>query len=190
MDEPIYETTHQMGDIPCIAIILLLAFFPFLGVLIIGIAVYVFYVSVTEDGYSVVLVFTCLSPIVIIGLNCIFLGWAFIQSGLSKFRFQADGIYVIRPLSRNHLIPWNQFREICVCYGTFTTRGSSAAVTVICCVKHGEEKNASGHWKTDNPFRYNSVITILYSQEAYERIKDMCPFAVVDLRNTTADKLK
>lgn len=189
MDKPIYETTHQMGNIPSMVIILLLAFFPVLGVLMIGTAVYVFYISVAVDGYSVGLVFTCIFPVIVLGLICILLGWAFIQGGLSKFRFQADGIYVIRPLSHNRLIPWDQFQEICVCYGAFTTRGTPNAAVVICCVKHGETKNAAGRWKTDNPFRYNSVISILYSQEAHAKIKDVCPFEVIDLRNTTAYKL-
>ena len=186
MNEHPYETGHQMGNLPNVVIFLLLAGFPFLGFGFFAFLIYVSYISVIQDGYSISFVAVFIVPLIGVAVLLLVFGWLFISKGLAKYCFQTDGLSVKYPFRAKTFIPWHDFQQVCVCYAAYTTRGAKRAATVICLVKTGEKKNIYGRWKTDNPFRYRSVITIDYKPELYTEIKKRCPLEVVDLRETQA----
>lgn len=190
MNKPVYKTSHQMGSYSPIIILLLLGFFPVLAVGLLILGIYTAYVSIIYDGYPIELIFPLVSIIIALATFFLLIGLAFISSGLARYCFKIDGLEVKYPLQPRCLIPWEDFQQVCIVYAAFTTRGERRANTVICCVKKGEKKNIYGRWKTDNPFRYRTVICIAYSPELYEGIKEKCPYKVEDLRNTPAYWLK
>lgn len=184
-----YSTSHQMGNFPKGIIILMLGFFPFLGSILFFLSIYVLYSSYILDGYP--LGYSCASFafVMLVSIFCHLIGWAFISRGLAKYRFADNGLIAIFPLRRDEIIPWECFQQICVCYAAYTTRGERRANTVICCIKKGETRNGLGRWKTDNPFRYRSVICIEYNDALLNGLIEKCPDTVVDLRNTPEYRL-
>lgn len=181
MTHPVFETKNQFGSTPPFVIFLLLSAFPLISIGLIGLMVYSAVAAESTPVFFVVYIFV---PCMGIALFLLYVGWKFIVIGLAKYRFQDDGLFVKYPLKEGFVITWDAFQEVCVCYAAYTTRGPRRANVVICCVKKGEKQNGYGRWKTDNIFRHKSVITIDYSLELLEGIKEKCPYEVVDLRNT------
>lgn len=117
------------------------------------------------------------------------LGWVTISNLYAKYEFFPEGIKVKYPLRSFKFFSWKEFQQICICYADYTTRGPRKANSVICFVKKGEKKNIIGRWKTDNLFRYKSVITVDYTEELYEEVKKLCPYDIPDLRKTRTYRL-
>ena len=178
-----YSTTHQMGDYPKSIIVLILGFFPFLGIVLSIAAICVSYSAYALDGYSLTYSLILFAYIMLVSIICFFFGWCFISRGLAKYRFTDIGLTAKFPLKKEIIIPWESFQQVCVCYAAYTTRGVRRANTVICCVKKGETKNGLGRWKTDNPFRYRSVICIEYREALLNGLVEKYCGTVVDLRN-------
>ena len=189
MNQCIYETKHQMGEYPWIVICMVLGFFPFVGLALIACSILASYSVIAHDGYPVCVGFLLLAIIGGTGIALLATGWQFITVGLARYRFVTEGIYAKYPLRTEQLLPWNAFQQVCVCYSAYTTRGKQKANTIICCVKHGERRNSCGRWKTENPFRYRNIVCIEYTLALHERIKDLCPYTVIDLRETKEYKL-
>ena len=189
MEKEYYSNT-QMGNYPKYVVFLLFSFFPLLGILLACAAVYASFVSIVIDGSPLELGIALF--VYTMSVACFFfvLGWALLSTGLAKYRFKSDGLYAKYPARPEIKIPWDEFQQICICFAAYTTRGVPRANTVICCVKNGEKHNGRGRWKTDNPFRYRSVICIDYKPALVEGLKEKCPYTVVDLRNTPAYKLR
>ena len=183
-----YISHTQMGTLPKFIVLLLLGFFPCLGVLLTVTAFLAFFSFIIE-GVPLFFALLLFLLVIIIAVFCFAYGWALICYGLAQYRFHKDGLFVKYPLSSEQCIPWADFQEICVCYAAYTTRGTPRANTVICCVRKSEKKNSIGRWKTDNPFRYKTVMCIDYRPSLLEGIKEMCPFEIPDLRNTSAYRL-
>ena len=183
-----YVSSSQMGPYPRCCIFLILSFFPLLGV---GMGIAAFYLSWLSlaDGSSITFVLILFVFQMSIASFCVVLGWTFICSGLAQYRFETDGLYVKYPLREEFLIPWTDFQQVCICRAAYTTRGEPRANDVICCVKHGEKYNWRGRWKTDNPFKYRSVICIHYTENLAEGITEMCPYNVPDLRESLKYRL-
>lgn len=191
MIRPVFETSHQMGPYSPFVIFLLLGSFPLIGISLIALGIYTAYAAIVYDGWNYVT--AAIVNLVPIGAPATFLlwyGWVLIEGGLAKYRFEANGLQVKYPLLPERIISWDEFQQICVVRAAFTTRGERRANTVICCVKKGEKKNIYDRWKTDNPFRYRSVICIAYTPELHEGIKIRCPYEVFDLRDTPAYRLQ
>ena len=185
----LYETEHQMGPYPKVIIWAILGAFPTVGTLMMIFAFYAAYLCVAVDGSPISVSILLFTYVFGIGLILVRIGWQFITVGLARFRFSKEGIYSKYPLQQEQLHPWDDFQEVCVCYAAYTTRGPRKANTIICCVKHGERKNLYGRWKADNIFRYRSIISIEYSDALHCGIKEMCPYEVIDLRNTLSYRL-
>lgn len=177
-----------MGPYPKWLIALILSFFPVLGLGLVITAFYVSWFSLAE-GESIEFVIFFFVFTLIVAVFCITLGWAYISMGLAQYRFETDGLYVKYPLREELLVPWYDFQQVCICRAAYTTRGEPKANDVICCVKHGEKYNWRGRWKTDNPFKYRSVICIAYTPFLAEGISEKCPYDVPDLRNTLRYRL-
>ena len=187
-DSCLYETGHQMGTYPKAVIWAILSVLPTVGILLIVSALFASISIITIDGYPVSVAFSLFTVMAGIGLIFLLLGWQFITVGMARYRFSKEGIYANYPLQHERLYPWTDFQEVCICYSAYTTRGPRKANTIICCVKYGERKNLYGRWRTENPFRYRSIISIEYSPALYCGIKEMCPYDVIDLRGTQAYK--
>ena len=115
------------------------------------------------------------------------MAWA--SDWYAKYEIKADGLYIKYPLEPVGKISWEEFQVVCVCHAHFNY-GSGTAAPIICCVKKGEKRSwFSGRWKTENPYKYRSVIQIAYTDEVYEEFKQNCPYPVPDLRNTRRYKI-
>ena len=115
-----------------------------------------------------------------------------ISMNFFKYEILAEGIRTKYPLQDWRLISWDAFQQVCVCYRGYTTRGQGTehtAQSVVCFVKKGEKKNLYGRWKADNSFHHRSVISIDYTDELYEEVKEKCPYEVPDLRKTRLYRL-
>ncbi len=133
-------------------------------------------IIVNYIAYSII----CL-PIAIFWFS---LGWAMISHGKAEYTFHPDGIRAKFPFRKEEFYPWEEFQQVCVCYAHYSSRGPSWALPIICCVKKGEKVTAMGRWKTENPYRYRTVICVKYTPELYEEVVAKCPMEVPDLRNT------
>ena len=188
MQDAKYISLSQMGPYPKWFISLLLSFFPLLGLALGSLAFYVSWISFSE-GESIAFVLIFFVFTLTVAVFCISLGWAYISMGLAQYRFETVGLYVKYPLRKGFLIPWDAFQQVCICRAAYTTSGEPKANDVICCVKHGEKYNWRGRWKTDNPFKYRSVICIAYTPLLAEGITEKCPYDVPDLRETLRYRL-
>ena len=189
MNKPIFQTGHQMGQYSPVFIFILLSFYPFVGIGLIVLGGYSAYTAIVYDGYSPCVTLILCSFIWIIALFFLILGWVTISDGLSQYWFEEKGLRVKYPLRSAFLIPWDDFQEVCIIFAAYTTRGERRANSVICCIKKGEKKNSRGRWKTDNPFRYRSVISIAYTPYLHEGIKVMYPYQLFDYRERPEYKL-
>ena len=124
-----------------------------------------------------------------VAMLLIWIGWIIISQSYARYEFTEDGIKVKYPLRTLKFIPWDEFQEVCICYDYYVSKGPRWANRAICCISKKEEKNAFGRWKTENPFRYKSVIVMDYTDELYQKIKEKCPYDIPDLRKTPAYKL-
>lgn len=110
------------------------------------------------------------------------------QMDFSKFNIDLDGINAKYPFHAEKLISWDEFQQVCVCYGDYSKAGISAFV-YICFIKKGAKKDFYGRWKANTPSHYRKIITMNYTDELYEEVKNKCPYEVVDLRNTRIYRL-
>lgn len=183
-----FTTSNHMGT-PKIVVILLLPFFPLLGVFLSFSAIYVFYDMYIVNGNSLPAVLFFLSFIIPVAVLCYILGWLLIENGMARYTFTDNGLIAKYPFRKPIIVPWDDFQQVCICYAAYTTRGKPRASTVICCVKKGERKTSVGRWKTDNPFRYRSVICIPFREALLNGLKKTYPGEVVDLRDTLTYRL-
>lgn len=121
---------------------------------------------------------------ILVGILVLFLHWWLILEYCTKYKVSEEGLLVKYPLEKWELISWKEFQEVCVCYHMPPARNYEAAYVVICCVKHGEQKNVYGRWKDVNPLRFRSVIRMDYTEELHKEVKKNCPYKVKDLRET------
>ena len=116
--------------------------------------------------------------------------YAAITSYLSftaEYKIEENGIKAKYLYGPENYIPWDEFQQVCECYGD--DYKSKIQQVYICCVKKGEKKNFFGRWKANDPLHYRTVITMYYTDELYEEIKEKCPYQVPDLRKNRAYRL-
>lgn len=124
---------------------------------------------------------------IIIGTWILIYTYKLYSSYNAKYKIDERGIIAKYPFHSVKLIPWSEFQQVCVCYGDYSKANS--AFVYICCVKKDEKKNFYGRWKTNSAFHYRTVITMDYTEQLYDEIKEKCPYEVLDLRNTRAYRL-
>lgn len=180
--------TPKQPMLPKWLLITMIAFFPLIGVFIIAVSVWLL-IDEISTAFPLVFLTTYLPIFICSGVFLILLGWNFYSSVTANYKYTTNGLLVKYPFQTEILLPWTSFQQVCVCYATYTTRGEQMANSVICFVKHGEKKNGSMRWKTDNPFRHRRVICIEYTPELYEQVKAVCPYEISDLRHTMAYKM-
>jgi len=189
LEQDKYFSSTQTGSYPKWFVALLLSVCPVLGLGLAITAFYVSWLSLAEGESSIEFVIFFFVFTLIVAVFFLILGWVLISAGLAQYRFETDGLYVKYPLRNEFLVPWDAFQQVCICRAAYTTRGHRKANDCICCVKHGEKTNLLGRWKTDNPFKYRSVICIDYTPYLAEGIAEKCPYDVPDLRETRTYRL-
>lgn len=104
----------------------------------------------------------------------------------TEYEIQNEGIYLASRLFAKQLITWNEFREVCLCYSGIHRDFDNirCGYAVICFVRLGALKRSNGRWNTDGLFNYRYLITMNYTYELYQKVKEKCPLEVVDLRDT------
>ena len=180
-----YISPHQMGNYPKLFFTIALGFFLLVGI---GVGVLGFYTAFFTEGDSITLKIQLLILSMSVAVIVCGFGWATFSSASARYTFTDQGLLVKYPAKKEELISWDAFQQVCVCYAAYTQSGTRAC-TVICCVKKGERKNGIGRWKTDNPFRYRTVIRIEYKESLLNGLKDKYPGTVEDLRNTPQYRL-
>ena len=180
--------TPQQPMLPKWLLITLIAFFPLIGIFIIAFSVWLLIAGIST-ALPVVFLVTYLTIFISLGVFLVLLGWNFYSSVTANYNYTTIGLLVKYPFQTEILLPWTSFQQVCICYAAYTTGGEQMANSVICFVKHGEKKNGSMRWKTDNPFRHRSVICIDYTPELYDQVKAVCPYEISDLRHTMAYKM-
>lgn len=188
MVDPVYETPKETRPNPII-FSLSSIFFLLLGICLIVFGIYIAYRSIVFDGYPIWIIAVFLVFVFSIAGFVFMFEWVSSSAALAIYRFDENGLWAKYPFHDPILILWGDFQQVCVLYAAYTTCGRPRACSTICCVKMGEKKNGRGRWKTDNLFRYRSVICIPYTPELYEGIKIKCPYEVPDLRQTLTYRL-
>lgn len=179
-----YSTSHQMGNLPNFFIVLLLSIFPLLGVFLFFFAFYVpYYDCVFEGGTIAAFEIGTFIFNILLAISAFMIGWTLIKICLARYRFEDIGLAIKYPLEKEIIVPWEDFQQICVCYDAYTPNVPRRTSTAICCVKKGETKNSVRRWKTDNIFRYRTLICIDYSEPLLNGITEKYPGTVVDLRD-------
>ncbi len=124
--------------------------------------------------------------LIIIGILFFFLagmGWCIHMRYGAVYEFSDEGVWAKYPFRKRYLNQWDEFQEVCAAYHEFDVRkGMGKGLSVIYCIRKGQKKNVYGRWKI-NPYLYKKVITVAYSPELFEGVKDKCPFAVTDERD-------
>lgn len=186
MIKPTYEAPHQMGEkTPKFVILLVFSAFPLFGVALMALGIFGLYWEVRNGRiYEGIETFFLAFGT---GFFLLILGWKIIMWGGASYRFETDGLHVKYPFHSWHIIPWDSFQQVCVLYSMIKREH---AHTDICCIMKGEKTNMFGRWKTDNPFKYRTVISISYTPELHEGIKERCPYEIFDLRGTPNYRLK
>lgn len=190
MEKKFITPPHQMGPYPPMIVAAMLSFFPLLGVGLLIATIWLIAYHLSNEAFDIIYFACILFFIGGAGIFFICLGWCFLSKGLAQYRFKNSGLIAKYPLRDEIIIPWEEFQQICICYAAYTTAGPRRANTVICFVKKGEHKNGNGRWKTDNPFRYRSVICIDYNPALEVGLREKCPYAVEDLRQSRIYRLK
>ena len=116
-------------------------------------------------------------------------GWLLYTDDRAQYDFSSEGVGVKYLLEKRKVIPWEEFKEVCICYTSYTTRGERFAHSVICFVKPGAKYNFYGRWPADNPLHSRKVLSIEYTDEIFEEVQRNCPFTIPDLRKTRRYRL-
>ncbi len=106
-----------------------------------------------------------------------------------KVWFEEEGIRLKCFGEPQSYILWRELQQVCICYSGYSTRGPHTAQTVLVCVKAGEKKNDMMRWKTDNFLHFRNVVTMEFTPELYQKIAEVCPLEIIDLRNTPEYRL-
>ncbi len=155
-----------------------------MGLALGGLAVWTF-IDTMQKGYSILYTVGLFFVGMLCAVFVFLLGWCFANIILAWYRFASDGLYIKYPLQKGKLIPWNEFQQVCICYGGYGGNADLPLKEVLCFVKKGEKESPlHGRWKTDNPFHYRSVISIAYTPELHEGLKQKYPGDIVDWRGS------
>lgn len=114
---------------------------------------------------------------------------AYYDCNWAKYEVVYHGLRVKYPFQSEKLIEWNEFQQVCICYGEVKTKGLHWAYVYICFVKKGQRKTPSGRWK-HGAFNYRGVIPMNYTDALYNEVKAKCPLGIVDLRDTPEYAIK
>jgi len=120
---------------------------------------------------------------VLVGMGFCLLALCFYLLYGYKCTISELGVTVKYPLGKGRLHTWGEFQQVCICYDMdYKQSPLDARFSVICCIKHGVEKNSYGRWRINNPLYLGSIITMDYTKKLHKEMKEHCPQKVVDLR--------
>lgn len=115
----------------------------------------------------------------------------FYDRGKAKYKVTEEGLWTSYPFQSLRLIPWSEFQEVCVCYAIIERKYGSDRYVIVCFVKHGMTKDYKGRWNTESIFTpYRNLISVDYTYELHDELKEKCPLGVLDLRDTPEYAIK
>ena len=182
MEKHVHEVESQLKGYPKVVVVIMLAFFPMIGVGLLGIGI-IFVILAKRDGIELLSIKWLLLPILGGGIVTIIFGLECISACLAKYRISRGGLETKYPMGAWKLIPWEEFQEVSICYSNQRALSEKRAHRLLCFIKKGERRNICGGWKINNIFRHRSVISIVYSEELYTILKETYPLEIMDLTN-------
>ena len=115
--------------------------------------------------------------------------WTDLQVDTRKCKITKAGISVKYLLSKERLLSWEQFQQICICFEPLKKRYIPPKFTdqaIVCFVLKTAKQNSWGFWNVYSKKYFRKILFIRYSEEAMKELQDNCPNDILDLRQ---DKL-
>ena len=188
MIKPVYEYLGaHIGFWSKFLFILAIGFLYLFGIGVIGLDI--FLITLDNDLTSIDFFTFSYLFYFMLGIVIICFGYCSTMTMFAVYRFKTEGLYIKYPFRKEKCISWDEFQQVCVVYSDYHQTKGKPNCSCICFVRKGEKKNFLNRWKTMNIFKYDKVITIVYTEEIYEGIKERYPYEVPDLRNTPEYKL-
>ncbi|MBQ7890027.1 MAG: hypothetical protein IJ356_09740 [Erysipelotrichaceae bacterium] len=145
-----------------------------IGLFVLIVTIYVAYLSYFEDGYSLVDVLIFCFGLLSLAFLIFYEGWLCYIEGTVKYRFEHKGLRAMYQIGKPKFIPWDDFQEVCIAHPP----GEKNCPPSIFCIKKDAKRGVFAFWKIDN----RTVFRIRYTQEIYERLKEIYPHRIVDYR--------
>ena len=102
-----------------------------------------------------------------------------------QVKFSKSGVIVKHALQSPTVIPWNNFKEVCIIHTKPGNKEETGVVcSRVCFVKKAASKDSLGRWKTNCPFCQKNFVIVRYSEELLQGVKNVCPMEILDLRDT------
>ena len=73
------------------------------------------------QGIHIMIIETVIGGIFILGTGifvCVW-GWLLYTFNLAQFDFSEEGVGIKYPLEKRKVIPWEEFKEVCICYTAY-----------------------------------------------------------------------
>ena len=161
---------------------IVLALFPLLTAASLGLTVWCV-LLIFEEPQSVVLSILTVSVTAGGTAFLFWYGWASWIDLCRMVRFSPDGLTEIDPNGKTRQIPWHAFSEICICYSAqYPERRCGNTTSVIAFILPGVKKDADQRWPTYSTRHFRKIICTLYSEDAIQKLRQLCPREIPDLR--------
>ena len=113
------------------------------------------------------------------------IAWVELQVETRKIKITKSGISVKYLLSKERLLSWEQFQQICLCFEPLKKRYIPPRFTdqeIICFVLKTAKKNYWGFWNVYSKRYFRKILFIRYSEKVVRELQEHCPTDILDLR--------
>lgn len=113
------------------------------------------------------------------------MAWTELQIETRKCKITKSGISVKYLLSREKLLSWDQFQQICICFEPLKKRFIPPRFTdqeIICFILKTAKKNSWGFWNVYSKRYFRRILFIRCSEEVIKELQENCPTDILDLR--------
>ena len=111
--------------------------------------------------------------------------WFFIDT--RECEIKDSGIWVKYFGTKGKIIKWEDLQQINICYKLAVRQHIPPVTTdyeIICFVTKRAKKDYWGYWNIYSIFSFRKVLFVEYTKENFEKIKEVCSYPIVDLRET------
>ena len=120
---------------------------------------------------------------------CLFaIAWTELLVETRKCEITKTGIRVKYLLSRERLLSWEQFQEICICFEPVKKRSIPPRFSnqeIVCFALHTARKNIWRFWDIYSKRYFRSILFVRYSEEIRKQLQENCPKEILDFRQDT-----
>ena len=113
------------------------------------------------------------------------MAWTELQIETRKCKITKSGISVKYLLSREKLLSWDQFQQICICFEPLKKRFIPPRFTdqeIICFILKTAKKNSWGFWNVYSKRYFRKILFVRCSEEVMKELQENCPTDILDLR--------